>query len=179
MARIQKKEKYSLFVRLLCLFQRWKYKRVLPPTYVWGYVPKLYLPFLKLGAAFRKKSSLDRKLKGYLMLYISMFNECSFCVDLNASELLDMQEDTNKIQVLKQFETSKLFSEDEKCALTFCKKLLLKEAITEDFFEGLKTRFSNEQIVEMTALIGFQFFSSLFNSALDVQSFDFCNLDLK
>jgi len=153
--------KYPISIRLLLFFQKMRYGAPLGPTLAWGLKPKLLFAFLKFGRAFEKKSSLSSHLRTLVMLKISELNECPFCIDLNTYRL---RKDNSAPTAA------------EECALEYASSLFEKREADDALLEKLKSHFSKEAIVELTALIGFQYLSSLFNRALRIPAQGICKI---
>jgi hypothetical protein len=66
-----------------------------------------------------------------------------------------------------------LFTPEERLALEYAEATTL-DKVDDDLRRRLKERWSNDALVELTALIAFQNLSAKFNSALDVPAQGFC-----
>lgn len=178
MSRISNKplKQYPWYLRIFFYFQRKKYGSILEPTLVWGRQPKLFLIFLKFFRTLeRKSSSLSPKLRSAVMVYVSQINECPFCIDMNGYALIERTKNPNILDELLQLEKSKAFSDEEKCALEYASAMTKTgENISDELFARLQSYFSDDAIVELTALTGFQNLSSKFNSALQISAYGFC-----
>lgn len=167
---------YPWYVRLLFWLQRRHYGRELEPARLWGRTPKAFLAMaLMYGALDRKASPLVPALRSLLQVRVSQINGCPFCVDLNSALCLKRGASPEKLQALAHFADSNLFSEPEKAALTYA------EAMTDStrrsdaaLIARLQQHFSDDAIVELTALIAYQNMSSKFNAALGVPGQGFC-----
>jgi alkylhydroperoxidase family enzyme len=72
---------------------------------------------------------------------------------------------------LGDYAVSPLYSEDEKIALEYADRMTITGLdVSDEFFETLRQRFSEDQIVELTAIIAWENSSSKFNRALRVNS---------
>ena len=72
---------------------------------------------------------------------------------------------------------SKLFSEEEQLALDYAERMTITgERVDDDLFARLKSRFSEAQIVELTAAVALENFRSKFNPALGIEAQGFCLL---
>lgn len=136
------------------------------------------MPFLTMPS--------DYRFPWYVRLFfwnqkrVPQINGCHFCVDLNSFINLKRGITPDKLADFAEFETSPLFSEREKAALSY------PEAVTDSnsrttsaHFEQLHRYFNDDAIIELTALIAFQNLSSKFNAALGVKPQGFCNLSKK
>lgn len=181
MSRITPQEikNYSWFARILFFFQTKKYGSIPEPLLLWGRSPKVMRRFLSLWRALnRKESPLEPQLRALVCVKISQINQCAFCVDMNSALLLRKDNSSQqKLSELQDFETSLLFSKKEKTALNYAIAVTKSDTkVDEKTFQEMKKYFSDDEIVELTALIGFQNMSSKFNTALGAASFGFCQI---
>lgn len=170
---------YPWYVRLLFWLQRRRYGRELEPALLWGRVPKTFLAMLVMYRTLDRRSSLlAPELRSLVQVRISQINWCAFCIDLNAALCLERGVTAGKVEALPQFEASVLFTDAEKSALAYA------EAVTDStrrsdaaLIARLQQHFSDDAIVELTALIAYQNMSSKFNAALGVPAQGFCRMD--
>jgi len=80
-----------------------------------------------------------------------------------------------KLFAIAKYKTDPSFSPRERVALAYAEAMTLPSVgVDSALFRELQASFSDDEIVELTALIGFQNMSSKFNAALDVPSQGFC-----
>ena len=78
---------------------------------------------------------------------------------------------------LGKYKKSTLFSQREKLALELCERMTYTtKRVTDRFFERLKRQFSEEELVELAAIIALENFRSKFNPVFAVESQNFCPL---
>ena len=76
---------------------------------------------------------------------------------------------------LGDFKKSPLFSPREKLALELCQRMTYtNKRVTDRFFDRLKKHFSEEELVELAAIIALENFRSKFNPVFAVESHGFC-----
>ncbi len=169
---------YPWYVRLLFWLQRRHYGRELEPARLWGRTPRAFLAMAAMyGALDRKSSPLDPALRSLVQVRVSQINWCAFCVDLNASAGLKRGVSQEKLGALPRFADSPLFNAAERAALSYA------EAMTDSsrrsdaaLIERLRQHFSDDAVIELTALIAYQNMSSKFNAALGVPAQGFCGV---
>lgn len=78
---------------------------------------------------------------------------------------------TEKIDALREYATSPLYTEQERVALEYadCMTITDKE-VSDELFERLRKVYDDDAIVELTATIAWENASSKFNRALRVPS---------
>jgi alkylhydroperoxidase family enzyme len=82
-----------------------------------------------------------------------------------------------KLQEAANWRGSGLFSEEERLALEYAERITItSERVDDALFARLKARFSEAQIVELTAAVALENFRSKFNPSLGVEGQGFCLL---
>ena len=168
--------RFPWYVRLLFWLQRRRYGRELEPARLWGRTPRAFLAMATMyGALDRKSSPIDPDLRALILVRVSQINWCAFCIDINSATCLKRGVSEEKLAALPQFAESPLFDEREKAALHYA------EAMTDSnrhsdraLIAKLRQHFSDDAIIELTALIAYQNMSSKFNAALGVPAQGFC-----
>jgi alkylhydroperoxidase family enzyme len=81
----------------------------------------------------------------------------------------------DKIRAVEQAATSPLFDETERAALAYAEAMTITgQRVGDDLFARLRQRFSEAQVVELTAAVALENFRSKFNVALGVEAQGFC-----
>jgi AhpD family alkylhydroperoxidase len=167
---------YPWYAQLFFWNQKRRYGAVLESARLWARTPRVFAALALLyGTLDRRSSPIESTLRSLITVRVSQINGCHFCVDLNSFIVLRRGIDPDKLTALAEFDTSPLFSEREKAALSYA------EAVTDSngrvspvHFEQLRRYFNDDAIIELTALIAFQNLSSKFNAALGVEPQGFC-----
>jgi len=160
--------------------QKKKYGQVLTPGLVWAKMPKLFVGVAFLyGILDRKSSPLTPVLRSLITVRISQINWCAFCVDINSAVLMQRTGSDEKLNSLSTWRESDVFSNVEKAVLNYTEKITYSEQqVDDECVNRVKEHFDEKSLVELTALIAFQNFSSKFNSALAIAPQGFCKIDL-
>ncbi len=168
--------RFPWYVRLLFWLQRRRYGRELEPARLWGRTPQAFFAMAAMyGALDRKSSPLTPALRSLILVRVSQINWCSFCIDLNSSTCLKRGVSEEKLGALPRFAESDLFDEREKAALDYAEAMTDSDRRSDTaLIARLRRHFSDDAIVELTALIAFQNMSSKFNAALGVPAQGFC-----
>jgi alkylhydroperoxidase family enzyme len=78
---------------------------------------------------------------------------------------------------LGDYKKSAVFSLREKLALELCERMTYTgKRVTDRFFNRLKRNFSEEELVELAAIIALENFRSKFNPVFAVEAHGFCPL---
>ena len=163
---------YSLLARFFFWLQKRKFGAILEPTRVWGRSPYLLLGFQMLtGAVTRKSSSINPVLRGLVTVRVSQINVCPFCIDIHTATLLKSGVPMSKVQALETCESDPAFTERERAALAYAVAVTCYDTKVDDaLFARVRAQFTEDAIIELTALIGIQNLSSKFNGALGIPS---------
>lgn len=172
---------YPWYLRPFFWNQKRKYQQVLKPALLWARVPRLFMAIALLyGVLDRKRSPLSPVLRSLVTVRVSQINWCRFCVDINASLLLERSGSKEKLEALENWQESDLFDEREKVILEYTEAITYSERqVSDNLMEQLRHFFDENEIVELTGLIAFQNLSSKFNSALDVPLQGFCQIPIE
>jgi alkylhydroperoxidase family enzyme len=76
----------------------------------------------------------------------------------------------DKLAALSECATSPMFSQREKVALEFAERIVREdENVTDECFARLTEHFSEDEIVELTFIVGYQTFASKFAKAFQLE----------
>lgn len=172
----KKHSDYPLIVRIILWAQKMKYGESLLPSRIWGRSPWLMCGLqIFYRCIDRKKSPFDRSLRLLINVKVSQINNCDFCIDISSALLHKQGVSLEKIAKLPDYQTSALFSEKEKTALQYAEAVTkYDQKVSDDLFNRVRKFFSDDEIVELTGLIGYQNLSSKFNAALNIPTQGFC-----
>jgi alkylhydroperoxidase family enzyme len=82
-----------------------------------------------------------------------------------------------KSEAIANWRESGLFGAEERLALDYAERMTITgERVDDTLFAQLKARFSEAQIVELTAAIALENFRSKFNPTLGIEAQGFCLL---
>jgi AhpD family alkylhydroperoxidase len=126
----------------------------LEPMEIWAYQPKMMMGMGKFNQAVRKGKSVDERLKNLVELKGAQMIGCEFCVDLGSQIGRNSGFAEEELLALPRYRESDLFTEREKLALDYAVAVMRTPVeVTDELFAQMKEHFSNEQLVEMTALL--------------------------
>jgi len=69
---------------------------------------------------------------------------------------------------------SALFSESERAGLAYAEAITLANTVSDDIFENVRRHFTDDEIVELTAVITFEICVAKFNRALEIEEQGIC-----
>jgi len=145
---------------------------------LWARSPRAFLSFLLLFKAIdRPGSPLEPGLRALVMVRVSQLNHCPFCVDLNGSRALERGVPRGQLDALEHHARSPLFTPRQKAVLAFADAVTTTGGtVAPELRRALRADFTDDAIVELSALVAFQNMSSKFNAALDVPAEGFCRI---
>ena len=101
-------------------------------------------------------------------------------MNINFPMVLKQGASREKLDDLGNFQKSRLFTKKGKVALEYAEAITYSDCkATDELFHMLKGHYTDDKIVELTAVISFQNLSSKFNSAFDIAPQGFCDLPSK
>ncbi len=130
--------------------------------------PRIALAAIQLNRAIQESISFPRELRRMMFHIESLAAGCQYC---QAHSISGLSRSTGispeKLKDLWYFETSELFSDAERAALRFAQACaVVPNAVTDRHFEDLKKYYSDDQIVEMLAVLSFGAWLNRFNDTL-------------
>ena len=124
------------------------------PVEIWARQPKMMSGMGKFQQAVRKGKSVDERLKYLVELKGAQMIGCEFCVDLGSQICRNSGFSDEELLALPRYRQSELFTEREKLALDYTVGVMRTPVeVTDELFARVQEHFSDEQIVEITALL--------------------------
>ena len=124
------------------------------PMEIWAHQPKMMMGMGKFNQAVRKGKSVDERLKYLLELKGAQMIGCEYCVDLGSQICRNSGLADEELLALPRYRDSDLFTEREKLALDYTAAVMRTPVeVTDELFARMKEHFSDEQLVEITALL--------------------------
>ena len=126
----------------------------LEPIEIWAYQPRMMIGMGKFNQAVRKGKSVDERLRNLIELKGAQMIGCEFCVDLGSQICRNSGFSDEELLALPRYRQSGLFTEREKLALDYTVAVMHTPVdVTDELFAQIKEHFSDEQLVEITALL--------------------------
>jgi len=123
------------------------------PVEIWAHQPKLLMAMGKFQAV-RKAHTVDERLKHLVELKGAQMIGCEFCVDLGSQICRKSGFSDEELLALPRYRHSDLFTDREKLALDYAVAVMRTPVeVTDELFAQMEEHFSDEQLVEITALL--------------------------
>jgi AhpD family alkylhydroperoxidase len=124
------------------------------PIEVWARQPKMMSGMGKFQQSVRKAHAVDERIKNLVELKGAQMIGCEFCVDLGSQICRNSGLSDEELLALPRYRQSELFTEREKLALDYTVAVMRTPVeVTDELFVRMKEHFSDEQLVEITALL--------------------------
>jgi alkylhydroperoxidase family enzyme len=124
------------------------------PVAIWAYQPKMMTGMGRFQGAVRKGKSVDERLKYLVELKGAQMIGCEFCVDLGSQICRNSGFSDQELLAVPRYRDSDLFTEREKVALDYTVAVMRTPVeVTDELFARTQEHFTNEQLVEITALL--------------------------
>jgi alkylhydroperoxidase family enzyme len=166
MARIEgvQREQAGPMIKLVYRFMRSGTKKMtgrdaargsgIEPLEIWAHQPKMMTGMGRFQGAVRKGNSVDERLKYLVELKGAQMIGCEFCVDLGSQICRNSGFSDDELLALPRYRDSDLFTEREKLALDYTAAVMRTPVeVTDELFARMKEHFTDEQLVEITALL--------------------------
>jgi AhpD family alkylhydroperoxidase len=126
----------------------------LEPMEIWAHQPKMMIGMGRFNQAIRKGNSVDERLKYLVELKGAQMIGCEYCVDLGSQICRNSGLSDDELLDLPRCRESELFTEREKAALDYTVAVMRTPVeVTDELFARMKEHFSDEPLVEITALL--------------------------
>ena len=124
------------------------------PVEIWAHQPKLMSAMGKFQGAMRKGKTVDERLKYLVELKGAQMIGCEYCVDLGSAICRNSGFSEEELLALPCYGQGELFTEREKLALDYTVGVMRTPVdVSDGLFAQMKEHFTNEQLVEITALL--------------------------
>src|ERR1700733_2715668 len=143
------------------------------PIEVWAHQPKMMMGMGRFNQAVRKGKSVDERIKNLVELKGAAMIGCEYCVDLGSQICRHSGFSDEELLAVARCRQSELLTEREETALDYAVAVMRTPVeVTDELFARMKEHFSDEQIVEITALLTLVNLDR-FNAALGIGSSGF------
>ena len=117
--------------------------------------PALTDAWLNFLSTLRSKTQMDKQTQEIAILRVGYVNRAEYIVRQHATGYA-LQAGLTKEQVaaIADWEKSKLFSERERALLAYVDAMTIDLDVSDDVFAAVRAHYSEQQIVEITAMVG-------------------------
>jgi AhpD family alkylhydroperoxidase len=124
------------------------------PIEIWALKPKMMSGMGKFQQAVRNADGVDERTKNLVELKGAQMIGCEYCVDLGSQICRKSGLSDDELLALPRYRESDLFTERENAALDYAVAVMRTPVeVTDELFARMKAHFTDEQMVELTALL--------------------------
>lgn len=135
-----------------------------------AYKPEILKASGALWAAIMHQGNVDKGLKWMVGYLASMAAGCQYCSAHTATGANSAGVPAAKIEAIWEYETSPLFSDAERAAFRLAQNAgQVPNAVTDADFEELRRHFSDEDLVEIIAVVALYGFFNRFNDTIGTE----------
>lgn len=166
MARIQgvPQDQAGPMVKLVYRFMRRGMKKLtgrepargtgIEPVEIWARRPKMMSAMGKFQGAVRKAHGVDERTKNLVELKGAQMIGCEWCLDLGSQVCRNSGFSDDELLALPRYRQSDLFTDREKTAIDYAVAVMRTPVeVTDELFARMKEYFTDDQMVELTALL--------------------------
>lgn len=117
--------------------------------------PEIGLQFLRLGSAILFKGVIPAKLRELAIVRVGILNKAIYEYTQHVRIALRVGVRQEQIDALDNWEDSDEFDEIERAVLRFTDEETLNVRVSDETFTQVKTYFDDQEIVELTTIIGY------------------------
>jgi 4-carboxymuconolactone decarboxylase len=126
----------------------------LEPIEIWAHQPKMMIGMGRFNQAVRRGKTVEERIKNLVELKGAQMIGCEFCVDLSSQICRNRGFTDEELLALPRYRSSDLFDDREKAVLDYTVAVMRTPVeMTDELFARISEHFSDEQIVEITALL--------------------------
>jgi alkylhydroperoxidase family enzyme len=124
------------------------------PVEIWALQPRMMSGMGRFQQAVRKADGVDERIKNLVELKGAQMIGCEWCLDLGSQICRNSGFSDGELLALPRYRHSDLFTDKEKTALDFAVGVMRTPVdVSDELFARMKQHFSDEQMVEITALL--------------------------
>lgn len=140
--------------------------RVPEPLAIMAHHRRLMLGYGALEASLEYSKTVSKRLKALAELKAAAMAGCEFCLDIGSSIARDSGASEQQLRDLHRFRESDAFNEEETLVLAYAEGMTRTPVeVPEELFERMRGRFSQAQLVELTAAVATENYRARFNWA--------------
>jgi alkylhydroperoxidase family enzyme len=171
MARIGLEHERGWLVRLAEWGSRRKYGKVLEPGQVALHNPRVLTSMLLLEGSAARWNKLAPDLKALAVMVVSAEIGCSWCVDFGYWEFHHQGVDPAKLRDVPGWRDSDVYTDLERAVMDYAEAMTATPpTVTDEQVERLRQDLTDEQLVELTAIVSLENYRSRINAALGLTS---------
>lgn len=150
-------------------------KVISPLKVIYSRLPLTFGIWMNKMLSMEKKLPLSEELRLLIRIHIAQVNTCGFCIDIAKAQAIQQFKNTEKFFHINEFETSPLFTGDEKLALRYATEINDKK-LQDATFEQAKKVFTEQQLVGIAWMVTSENLYNIMNLAFNIESDGLCQV---
>ena len=158
-------------LRLAYAYCRRRFGTVPEPFAVSAHAPRVFWALARHEARVERRwTALDLELRELAVLRAALTVDCPWCVDFGSMLSERAGVDPAKLAALPEWRTSDVYSPLERLVLAYADAMSTTPlGVTDAMVAGLREHLSDEQVVELTALVALENSRARTNAALGIE----------
>lgn len=141
-------------------------------------LPLAYTSWMGKVYTLNKKLELSPDTMRLIRARVESINMCTWCMDAGRWYVINKEPHLlPKLDALHDYQTSPLFSDEERAALDFASELTAQKRVNPETFESLARHYSERQICEIVWVVSTTFLMNINNLGLGVGSDGLCEIN--
>jgi AhpD family alkylhydroperoxidase len=153
------------------IFDRLEKERPVPTGNIFralAHAPKLLDAFLSYASAIRQRSELDAALRELAILTVGVTTDCKYEVAHHRRHALKAGLTREQYEAVSIFESSSLFSTQQKAVMRFARELTLRSKVSDENWKMVKDLLGDRQTVELLLNVGWYNAAVRFMGAIEI-----------
>jgi AhpD family alkylhydroperoxidase len=171
MSRLAGPRRPGLVARIAYRVAKRDYGKLPEPLEVTAHHPGLLRGYCAFEWETGRASSVSEQLKDLAGTKAAAMVGCEFCIDIGSALASKAGVTAEQLADLQRYRESDHFDETEKLVLDYAVAMTSTPAsVPDELFEALRARFSERELVELTAAIAIENYRARFNWAFGIGS---------
>lgn len=155
--------------RLVYRIARRSYRRVPVPLQVTARSPWVFRGYVAYEYALQHAGSLDRRLVELASTRVAQLADCPYCLDIGSALARASGVPAAKLDALGDPAAAEVYTPLEALVLDYAAAMTATpQGVSDELVTRLREQLSEEQVVELTAVIAFENYRARFNSAMGI-----------
>jgi len=102
--------------------------------------------------SYLKKSSIEKQLLELVNLRVSQINNCAYCLDMHAKELIELGETLQRIYSISAWEETPYYTARERAAFAWAEAVTHCD-VKDDVYKQAIAEFTEEELIDLTLAV--------------------------
>jgi len=102
--------------------------------------------------SYLKKSSIEKQLLELVNLRVSQINNCAYCLDMHAKELIELGESLQRIYSISAWEETPYYTSRERAAFAWAEAVTHCD-VKDNVYKQAIAEFTEEELIDLTLAV--------------------------